>query len=186
MKPLWIHQAWKALRTVAWPLAAAAQLPPPPPSLPLLPPPPPPPETPASLTPEPLPNPAPLPPLTPEERDPFWPIGYRPTAHTPLKKLPSKDVTPAQPPPPTETPSPLQWNEAREQLRIGGYFRMGGRTSAYINNTIVSPGDIVTVPFKGREYRWRVESIEAQAIRLRPLDSRVIEKSLSSTPEVPK
>jgi len=174
-----------AVMAILVPLAATAQLPtpPPPPPPPPVMAPPSPPASPSISTPSAAPVAPPPSSLDPAERDPFWPIGYRPAERAPTPSVPTDPLPPRQPEHSPQPPSPLRWNEAREQLRIGGFFRIGDHTSAYINNVIVSPGDLVTVSFEGREYRWRVETIEPHAIRLRPYDSRVIAPFQPPKPE---
>jgi hypothetical protein len=108
-------------------------------------------------------------------RDPFWPVGYVP--RRPERRAVGKTIQVAQESGP-ELQSP-DWDGARKRMDIRGTSRMGrdkdsqqDRYLAVVNGKVVEPGDVVTVTFDGRVYRWRIQSIGPQGITLSRLDCR--------------
>lgn len=97
-----------------------------------------------------------------ELRDPFWPVGWRPssaseeTPHdTPASQTPSQELEiPVQP----ETSN---WNDAWKTIKI----KAKSQNWAIIDGPSVTPkgpvstGDIITVIHKDKKYRWRIISI---------------------------
>jgi hypothetical protein len=108
-------------------------------------------------------------------RDPFWPVGYVP--RKPVPTTAAKAATPV----PESTPDLglPDWDGARKRMDSRGISRIGrdrdggqDKYLAVINGKVVEAGDIVTVPFEGRIYRWRIQAIGPQGIALTRLDIR--------------
>lgn len=93
-------------------------------------------------------------------RDPFWPIGYSPSALTP-------GPAPAGP----ETAKTLPGTRAglSEILRIRGVVKRGNRFYANINGFTVQTGEVVFAVSAGDVYKFLVEGIDFQKVQLRPL-----------------
>ena len=102
--------------------------------------------------------------LTPDKRDPFWPVGYRPKSAEELaqEKMRSEMLR--------KNIAPPKWDEARAGLRIGGYMKTPGGYTSLVNNALVNAGDVVALLFEGKQYRWKVETISARGISLAQLD----------------
>jgi hypothetical protein len=92
-------------------------------------------------------------------------------APSPTPKPPPK---PAPKPAPKETPTPvspdIDWNAARQQVRVGGTMAGGRSFLALVNGKMVDKGDIVKAEYNGREYRWTVRTITSKEVKLEQLD----------------
>jgi len=63
---------------------------------------------------------------------------------------------------------PVDWEAVRQQIEISG---IGGRPGAYtalVNHRPVAPGDVVSVLYQGKTYRWTVREITEREVRLEP------------------
>jgi len=93
-------------------------------------------------------------------RDPFWPVGYV-----------SKRVIQSGP----EKKGPVNWEEARKNIKINGIVRKKDEYVVIINNRVKKIGDTVTFNFKGHCYRWVIESITPpRSVKLRAEKGSVI------------
>jgi len=108
-------------------------------------------------------------------RDPFWPVGYVP------RKLERTTAVKAAAPVPESAPDLglPDWDGARKKMDSRGISRIGrdrdgaqDKYLAVVNGKVVEAGDVVTVPFDGRLYRWRIQAIGPQGITLTRLDIR--------------
>ena len=91
--------------------------------------------------------------LSPEKRDPFWPVGYIPkeTAAKP-KKIEPKRVVPS---------GRYEWGLAMKKLLISGVSSKGkNEFFAVVNGKVKSVGDTISVDYEGITYTWAVESIK--------------------------
>lgn len=112
-------------------------------------------------------------------RDPFWPVGY----------VPKKRVTQPQggggmqkgsavvevAPEPVRLPA---WDEARKRLDIRGIsliHEKNSRTPKYlamIAGKLFETGNMVSVKYDDRLYRWRVKDITTEGVSLQKVDVR--------------
>lgn len=107
--------------------------------------------------------------LSPEHRDPFWPVGWRPKTPEELELERAKAALSKK------SVSPDLWDEARALLRIGGSMRTPSGHTALINGNPVKKGDQIALPYKGRQYRWKVDAITLAGVSLLPLDAVSLE-----------
>lgn len=116
-------------------------------------------------------------------RDPFWPVGYVPVARRPRVKPAGASVSApgaiAEAAGPAVAPKPPDWDEARRHIEIRGITRIGrdkttGRETyfAMINGRMTEEGEVVSVTWDGRTYRWRVGTIGAEGLQLVKLDAK--------------
>jgi len=113
----------------------------------------------------------------PRLRDPFWPVGYVP------KKIIKPQVVPTTPDTvktviPDSARIPL-WDEARKSLDIRGISMIGrdkvtgrSRNLAMIGGRLVEAGDVISVSYENRLYRWKVVEIDRTGVELQKLDVR--------------
>ena len=65
------------------------------------------------------------------------------------------------------------WGEARKKLKIGGTVKgKNGKWTAFVNNSLVEVGDLVSARYEGATYRWRVRTISREGLTFDPVDSR--------------
>ncbi|MFO7534622.1 MAG: hypothetical protein R6X19_02895 [Kiritimatiellia bacterium] len=107
--------------------------------------------------------------LTSAGRDPFWPVGFVPKSAANLDREKRHDDPASNAPPP-------KWAEAKATLRIGGYMKTPSGYTALVNNALVKVGDLLTLTFDGKQYRWTVESISVSGLTLTPMDWTQIDK----------
>jgi hypothetical protein len=113
-------------------------------------------------------------------RDPFWPVGYVPRPiFKPAPGAPGAAAGPALAPATAAVARPADWDEARRRLEIKGVSRIGrdrstgrDRYFADVNGRAVEDGDVVSVTWDGRVYRWRITHISPTGLQLIKLDSR--------------
>lgn len=111
------------------------------------------------------------------KRDPFWPVGYAPKRQKKTKEggtgKPSMTVE--------STPDPVRvplWDEARKKVDIRGISLIHDKNSktpkylAMVAGKLVEVGNVVTVKYEDRVYRWRVVGISEEGVSLRNLDVR--------------
>lgn len=108
--------------------------------------------------------------LEPANRDPFWPVGYRPKSREEIERE-RRLATASQKP-----VSPPRWEEAQALMRIGGSMRTPRGFTALINGELVKAGDIVSLRFKEKLYRWKIDSVALSGVSLSPLDFTPIEQ----------
>ncbi len=108
--------------------------------------------------------------LSPANRDPFWPVGYRPKSREEIERE-RRLATASQKP-----VSPPRWEEAQALMRIGGSMRTPRGFTALINGELVKAGDIVSLRFKEKLYRWKIDSVALSGVSLSPLDFTPIEQ----------
>lgn len=114
-------------------------------------------------------------------RDPFWPVGYvprRPEKPVAVPVAASRTGVVASPVP-APIGNPVDWDEARRHLEIRGISRIArdktsGRAAyfAVVNNKVVEEGEVVSVVWNGRVYRWRVTQIGPAGLQLVKIDTR--------------
>jgi hypothetical protein len=110
-------------------------------------------------------------------RDPFWPVGYVPKkVQKPTGKNPGKvSLTDQSTPEPTRAPL---WEEARKKVDIRGISLIHEKNSgdqkffALVSGKLVETGNVVSVKYLGRLYRWRVVDISEEGVSLQKLDVR--------------
>ena len=113
-------------------------------------------------------------------RDPFWPVGFVPVSseRTPARvvSVPGIPVAGATEP---ETIRQPEWEQARQHLNLRGLSSAGrdkitGKPHyvAVMAGRIAEEGDIVSVVYEGRVYRWKVVAIGANGVSLVKLDVR--------------
>ena len=128
----------------------------------------------AAAEPAPLPPPAPDEPAAPEEpalpgpeerkekpalRDPFWPVGFEPVV--PKSAADEPGVVAATG---VQSVQPL-WEEALKTVTVRGIMKAGAAGYvAVVNGTVSSAGDTVALNYQGREYRWRIASIDERGV----------------------
>lgn len=111
------------------------------------------------------------------KRDPFWPVGYTPkprvAATTTNESATTRSTVPE------EKPIPVNWDAARKTLDIRGISLIGrdkqtntAKYLAMIGGKLVEVGDIVSVSYMSRIYRWKVTSISPDGISLAKQDLR--------------
>lgn len=111
------------------------------------------------------------------ERDPFWPVGYVPRKVQNYKdKARGNVVTGVEiVPEPVKTPV---WDEAGKKLDIRGISLIHERDSktpkylAMIAGKLVESGDVVSVRYDDRTYRWKVVGISEEGVSLQKIDVR--------------
>jgi hypothetical protein len=120
------------------------------------------------------------------QRDPFWPIGYSPSAEEPSPQVAET------PPPPAPTPEAvreltdeeLKELARQESERITQSFKerstnavatMGGKTYAHVGSDMlvskkkwVSEGDFFIIKIAGQSYRMDVVKLTRTSIELEP------------------
>ena len=92
-------------------------------------------------------------------RDPFWPIGYQPplpASHTGTPTAVTAQTVDNRPP-----PAAPRWDEATKRLATTGVMKVGKLFAARVNGSVVEAGEIVSLPYEGMIYRWRVKTISA-------------------------
>ena len=102
--------------------------------------------------------------LAPENRDPFWPVGYRPKSKDELER------ERAQAAQTRHVINPALWDEAQAVLRIGGSMQTPQGFTALINGELVKTGDIVSLRYKNQQYRWKIDSVALSGVSLSRLD----------------
>jgi hypothetical protein len=113
--------------------------------------------------------------LTPVSRDPFWPVGYAPKSAAELER--EKSAAEAS----RNKVSGPKWSEARASLRVGGYMKTQDGYAALVNNSVVTPTDVIALIFEDKLYRWKVETVSANGISFIQLDWT----SVASKPQSP-
>ncbi len=101
-------------------------------------------------------------------RDPFWPVGYRPTQ--------SSGATESRAPSPEKGTDPVHFSSLspeeqamiRRSMVVGGVLRLGTSYIAYINNSVVRAGELLRLDAGGRSYVFRVRSISENRVELEP------------------
>jgi len=78
------------------------------------------------------------------KRDPFWPVGY--VSKRVIKSGSRKE-------------GPVNWEEARKNVKINGIVRRKDEYVVIINSRVKKIGDVVIFDFKGYRYKWVIESI---------------------------
>ncbi len=110
-------------------------------------------------------------------RDPFWPVGYAPKKIQKIKeKVPGKVSIAVE-----STPEPVRapmWEEAGKKLDIRGISLIHDKNSkipkylAMVAGKLVEAGDVVSVRYDERVYRWRVVAIGEEGVSLQKMDVR--------------
>ena len=98
-------------------------------------------------------------------RDPFWPVGY----------VPPPPVSPAEEGGSStnrESPSAvLQWEGAIKAVAVQGIMKTGPETYvAMVNGQVIGLGDIVSVRFGGRDYRWTVATVSGEGVSFKRVE----------------
>ncbi len=113
-------------------------------------------------------------------RDPFWPVGYIPKKvkiAPELKSEAGKPVAGFVEPSQGAAQVPL-WDEARKKVDMRGISQIHDKNTgtpkylAVVAGRVVEPGDVVSVKYIGRLYRWRVTDISEEGVSLQKLDVR--------------
>lgn len=111
------------------------------------------------------------------KRDPFWPAGYipKPRVVATTTNVSGTTTTALA----EERPVPVNWDAARKVLDIRGIGLIGrdkqtntAKYLAMIGGKLTEVGDIVSVAYMSRLYRWKVTSISPDGISLAKLDVR--------------
>lgn len=100
----------------------------------------------------------------PPPRDPFWPVGWMPPkpGKKEVKEAPKKVEKKEDPP---------KWSDASKQLNVKGVMKSPtGDYVAMINNKVVKEGEFITVPFRGKTYKWKVRSINKRGVKFEPIE----------------
>ena len=99
--------------------------------------------------------------ISPDKRDPFWPIGFVPkdTAVKPKKIAPKVERRSGK----------YEWSSAMKQLSISGISSKGkNEFFAVVNGKVKSVGDTISIDYQGITYTWAVESIKPpSSVKLR-------------------
>ncbi|MEI6169095.1 MAG: hypothetical protein WCS52_18090 [bacterium] len=110
-------------------------------------------------------------------RDPFWPVGYAPKkVQKTTGKNPGKTSL-TEPSAPESMRVPL-WEEARKKVDIRGISLVHDKDSgapkflALVSGRVVETGNVVSVKYLGRLYRWRVVGISEEGVSFQKLDVR--------------
>lgn len=107
------------------------------------------------------------------ERDPFWPIGYKPASAEP--QATEEPEAPATRELTDEELRRLAEQEAekiKEILDRKATAVFGGKVHALINGTWVSQGDSLTVEVLGNSYRLHITTLTSENIELQPHRTR--------------
>lgn len=98
----------------------------------------------------------------------------QPAAAEPAAKAPPPATTNA--PPIVPRPGEDEWTTAQRTLVLGG-FASGSRAAvtALVNGQMREVGDIISAPYNGQVYRWRITAIDTKGLHLQPLDKRPAE-----------
>ena len=90
-------------------------------------------------------------------RDPFWPVGYRPSA--------TNDDFEVE-----ESSGAVDWARARKSIQVLGVSVSGGKPSAIVGDDIKHVGETVSVVCSGVRYTWVIEKIVPPSyVKFRPL-----------------
>lgn len=115
------------------------------------------------------------------QRDPFWPVGYTPKKRVIKPKGLAGSGAQKGSSVVEVAPEPVRvpvWDEARKRLDIRGISLIHDKNSrspkylALISGKLVEEGNVVSVKFDDRVYRWRVAGITAEGVSLQKLDIR--------------
>ena len=98
------------------------------------------------------------------KRDPFWPVGWYPTAQgiaTPLRR----GLTEAE----LLALAEAEQNRLKRMLAINGIMSKGGKNIAIISGNMVTEGDILEINVGGNIYKLLIKSLTSDNIRLEPV-----------------
>ena len=98
------------------------------------------------------------------KRDPFWPVGWYPTAQgiaTPLRR----GLTEAE----LLALAEAEQNRLKRMLAINGIMSKGGKNIAIISGNMVTEGDILEINVGGNIYKLLIKSLTPDNIRLEPV-----------------
>lgn len=134
------------------------------------------------------PAPATSPNLTPIVRDPFWPIDYDP--NPPPKPVDPEPETKTVPPPPKlPEPGPTDWAKATKTLApaMGHSVDPAGdkRFFAFLNNRLLTPGEIVPLKTPLFLFTWRVSLINATGVEFTPIAAKRLSDGAQFAPPSP-
>lgn len=106
-------------------------------------------------------------PLSPQVRDPFWPVGYSPLSKTndSVQRTTDEGVIAV-----VEKLEPPQWDLALKTLTIKGVMKSGSGYMAVINGQVASENDTISAVFKKRTYSWRIAKIGKEGVRFERLE----------------
>jgi hypothetical protein len=107
------------------------------------------------------------------KRDPFWPVSYVPRKAITAPRNDSNGLAVQ------EKARQTNWEAARKAMDIRGVSFIGRdkqsnapKYIAMVGGKLTEEGDLVSVPFDGQLYRWKVTSINAAGISLVKMDVR--------------
>lgn len=100
------------------------------------------------------------------QRDPFWPVGYKPKWNTDNGSNAQIKVVAKQ--------GSTSWDKAMEQVVIQGVSsRAGNEFYAVINSEVKSTGETVSVTVGGVSYTWMIEGISPpSSVKLRRVSAQ--------------
>ena len=112
-----------------------------------------------------------------KQRDPFWPVGYIPkiVKINQASKVGKSSMVVAFTP---EQARALLWDEARKKVDIKGISLIHDKISgspkylALVAGKLVEEGNVISVKYDGRLYRWKVAGISEEGVSLQKLDAR--------------
>ncbi len=106
--------------------------------------------------------------LPPEDRDPFWPVGYTPPPPSPSTSRTNETGSEAGTPDPEPPDRVVEW----PTLSVKGITRSGsGRYMAMLDGFgLVEGGETVSVVRNGFRFRWVILSVTNQGVLQTKLD----------------
>jgi len=111
------------------------------------------------------------------ERDPFWPIGYKPAQDKPEKVVEKEAEKPKAPRELTDEELRLlaeqEAQKIKEILDRDGTAVFGGKVHALINGNWVSKGDTLTIEALGNTYRLQIITLTTNNIDLKPQRTQI-------------
>jgi len=109
-------------------------------------------------------------PIPPEERDPFWPVGYKPSGDAVEEEVVAvvEEGDEFEP----------KWADARKKLVVTGVMKISGGNVAIINEDVVGAGERVCVDHQGYTYCWEITEISPTRVQMTPLDVKPSKKTV--------
>ncbi|MDD5483587.1 MAG: hypothetical protein PHP98_08050 [Kiritimatiellae bacterium] len=96
-------------------------------------------------------------------RDPFWPVGFYPSASAGAAASDNMPGTEG------EQKKNGQPPDSAEILRIGGVVKKGNTFYATVNGLTVKVGEVISAVAGGSVYKFVVESIDFNKVRFKPV-----------------
>ena len=95
-------------------------------------------------------------------RDPFLPVGFKPTAKGAAPNTPKDTLN-------FDNLTPEEQSLIRAHMSVSGILRQAGSFTAFINGVVVKDGDTFPLNIKGQQYKFRIKEISENKINLEPV-----------------